>query len=642
MRRTIPGPGESLAETHQAAVLDVAGWDPRRYRANFREELAWKCHSCDHEWSASPKAYTKAVIPCAACREQHAHLPEPGNSIAGTPFAAEADEWDPSRIAQGSNRKLPWKWTRGHTWNAKPINRTRHSQQCPECRRLPPAGTSLAETHRDIATQIIGVDPRRYSAGSSKRCMWHDPSCGHTWGPIAISTRTRGAGCGVCAGKTVVPGVNDLASIAPSLAAEAHGWDPGTVHPGSKKNRTWKCSTCPRVWDTAPAWRMRGSGCSSCAERGFQVTKRGYLYMITDSAATLDADLPVTPQEGSYLKIGITNDLAARLGTHAGTGLRTVLDIRAHDDGAAILELERCLKAAAAKHGWATAKEAGHPAFDGYTETFTVTSAIASAITGAVNASVSEALATPPHWEIPRLAAALEVEHITYWPSQATPTPSAATTSTATTGARPTAAVPTATQRARVTLGQFEHVPLAPRLLHRRNPRRGKARLTGSEPVGLRPGPFSAPGEDPRLPWSAGRSALDDFIAHHEHALVPVDHVQDGFPLGRWVLKQRQAFRRDKLSDDQVRDLAGLPHWAWNVHDAAWWTAFRALRAAIEKTNSAKLPGNHTIDGINLSNWCSMQRRKHRDGKMPQDRTEALSKLPGWSWTMRPSTPRQH
>jgi len=632
MRRTIPRLGESLADTHDAAVLDVAGWDPQRYRANFREELAWKCHICDHEWTASPKTYTKAVIPCSACRERNMHLPEPGNSLADTPFATEANGWDPARIAQGSNLKLPWKCARGHTWKAKPLNRTRQAQQCGECRRLPPMGTSLAETHREIAAQIIGVDPQRYSAGSAKRCMWHDTTCGHTWGPIAISSRTRGAGCGVCAGKTVVPGVNDLATIAPSLALEAYGWDPTIVHPGSKKSRTWKCSTCARVWDTAPAWRMRGSGCSSCAERGFQVTKRGYLYLITNAVAATGEDQLVAPQPGSYFKIGITNDLAARLGTHAGTGLRTVLDIRVHDDGAAVAELERRLKAAAVKHGWASAKKAGHPAFDGYTETFVVTPAVTASLT----AAFSNAPVTLPRWDIPHLAAALHIDQVSYWPAQTILPTHGATCSTQFIAAEPTTA-----HKVDATLEQFEHIPVPPQQLRRRNPRRGKTRIAGSEPVGIRAGPFSTPGEDPRLPWNAGRNALNDFVTHHRHALVPVRHVQDGFPLGRWVIKQRQDHRRNKLSNEQVRDLVSLPRWAWNVHDAAWWRAFGALQLALADSKGTKLPGNFTVDGASLSYWCSVQRRRHRDGTMPQDRIDALSGLPGWSWTMRASTPRQ-
>lgn len=46
-------------------------------------------------------------------------------------------------------------------------------------------------------------------------------ACGHTW-KTGIANRVRGTGCPYCAGQVATPGVDDLATVRPDLAAEWH------------------------------------------------------------------------------------------------------------------------------------------------------------------------------------------------------------------------------------------------------------------------------------------------------------------------------------------------------------------------------------------------------------------------------------
>lgn len=62
--------------------------------------------------------------------------------------------------------------------------------------------------------------PEDVSSGSHQKVWWLG-RCGHEWDAI-IKDRVRGYGCPICAGKRVVEGVNDLASVQPTLAEE---WD---------------------------------------------------------------------------------------------------------------------------------------------------------------------------------------------------------------------------------------------------------------------------------------------------------------------------------------------------------------------------------------------------------------------------------
>ena len=48
-------------------------------------------------------------------------------------IAEEADGWDPKEITYGSNKKLPWKCKKGHTWETTVETRTRKGTGCPYC-----------------------------------------------------------------------------------------------------------------------------------------------------------------------------------------------------------------------------------------------------------------------------------------------------------------------------------------------------------------------------------------------------------------------------------------------------------------------------------------------------------------------------
>ena len=65
----------------------------------------------------------------------------------------------------------------------------------------------------------------------------------------------------------LVPGVNDLATLFPDVAAEADGWDPSTVTPGSGQKLSWKCNQDHR-WDATVSDRVRRQqGCPCCCNR---------------------------------------------------------------------------------------------------------------------------------------------------------------------------------------------------------------------------------------------------------------------------------------------------------------------------------------------------------------------------------------
>ena len=95
---------------------------------------------------------------------------------------------------------------------------------------------------------------------------------GHEW-RAEIVDRTRGTnGCPYCAGKKVLEGFNDLATLEPQVAAEWHPTLNGALTPqkvtaGSSRRVWWICGE-GHVWRTAISNRTnlrKRTGCPVCA-----------------------------------------------------------------------------------------------------------------------------------------------------------------------------------------------------------------------------------------------------------------------------------------------------------------------------------------------------------------------------------------
>ena len=71
----------------------------------------------------------------------------------------------------------------------------------------------------------------------------------------------------------LVPGVNDLATLFPDVAAEVDGWDPSSLMPGSNKKMPWKCEL-GHLWEATVTNRtLQKSGCPYCKNK--KVWERG-------------------------------------------------------------------------------------------------------------------------------------------------------------------------------------------------------------------------------------------------------------------------------------------------------------------------------------------------------------------------------
>ena len=183
-------------------------------------------------------------------------------SVTHPELAKQAVGWDPSNFTQGSDKKQVWNCQKGHQYVSSIGSQVRGTG-CGVC-----AGTQiivgvndLGTTHPELSARLVELDPKTITSGSGRKCLWKC-ALGHVT-EARVYSKARGNGCPVCANDTLLTGFNDLATINPELAKDAHNWDPSKTIAGTNKRLNWKCHKCGYEW-VASASHRRKRGCAVC------------------------------------------------------------------------------------------------------------------------------------------------------------------------------------------------------------------------------------------------------------------------------------------------------------------------------------------------------------------------------------------
>lgn len=187
--------------------------------------------------------------------------------------ALEAVGWNPDDYSHGSDKRMRWKCSLSHEYEAAIKHRTFSNSGCPYCanQKVLPGFNDLKTSDPELAMEAFGWDPSHEFSSSIRSKEWQCES-GHVF-EATIRNRRRGDGCPYCSGRRVTPGLNDLMTLNPSLASELVDLDPSTVSIGSGKKPTWQCAKGHR-WKTSIANRaLSNTGCPVCdgkqVETGF-------------------------------------------------------------------------------------------------------------------------------------------------------------------------------------------------------------------------------------------------------------------------------------------------------------------------------------------------------------------------------------
>lgn len=252
------------------------------------EIMWWQCSECGNEWRASIVSRTKGhgCDVCATAKrkitKKDTLLTERGSidkEWCLLDWDYEENEHGPEYYTNGSGEVVSWKCHKcGHKWKTAICNRTKdYKNGCPLC-----SGKVIVSGVNDLPTLMpelmqewdyennAELDPRKIGRGSHQTVSWKCSKCGYRW-PATVYNRASGKGCPCCANRVVVPGINDLATTEPGLAAEWHPTlntlKPTEVTRGQKTQIFWICSNCGNVWQDSLNHRSRGRGCKKCKHK---------------------------------------------------------------------------------------------------------------------------------------------------------------------------------------------------------------------------------------------------------------------------------------------------------------------------------------------------------------------------------------
>jgi hypothetical protein len=247
---------------------EAYGWDPALYMLASNKKLEWKCKK-GHIWSATPS--TRKRSNCPFCSGRVVITGETDFATVKPELVKYVDGWDPSQETASSGKKKTWKCDSGHTWQA-PISSVSRGNFCPYCsnHKVLVGFNDLKTTHPDIAKEAYGWNPETIVAGSPKILQWKC-TVGHIWKSSSegrIKNGQVGTGCSYCSNRKLLVGFNDLATVFPSIAKEANGWDPSNFLAGTTSRMSWRCEK-GHEWKTGISNRTGTykTGCPYCANK---------------------------------------------------------------------------------------------------------------------------------------------------------------------------------------------------------------------------------------------------------------------------------------------------------------------------------------------------------------------------------------
>ena len=272
------GKADLLAQWHPTKNEPLT---PREISYGSKRTIWWRCER-GHAWQAAVYTRTEGSG-CPYCKGKRAW---PGENDLASQQPDLAAQWHPTKnggvtptdVTPGSRHKAWWICEKGHVWQAIVKSRAIGGAGCPVCanRRITPGENDLAAAYPDLAkqwhpTKNGTLTPRDVVAGT-RRKVWWVCGKGHAWQAAVASRAGSGAGCPVCAGKAVVPGENDLASLFPGIEVEWHPTRNGVLTPEkltpySNKRVWWRCPLGHEYRAVVGARTVSGTGCPYCANR---------------------------------------------------------------------------------------------------------------------------------------------------------------------------------------------------------------------------------------------------------------------------------------------------------------------------------------------------------------------------------------
>ena len=273
------------------------------------EKKVWWTGGCGHSWEASIGHRTNGRG-CPICSGNKVAIGVNDLSTTHRELALEFDvekngESRPSDFSAGSNKKIWWAGRCGHSWEATIAHRV-SGTSCPVCDgKIVVIGVNdLETTHPQIAKywseKNIPIEANSLHAGTPRKA-WFKCDFNHEY-EMAVNSKTRmNLGCPICSRKVLQPGVNDLATSHPQIAARWHKRLNGSLLPSQvtigAKNKAWFVCDFGHEYEQQISSSLKFA-CNKCSGRNVIPGENDLLTLRPDLAAEWNSDLnDRTPSE---------------------------------------------------------------------------------------------------------------------------------------------------------------------------------------------------------------------------------------------------------------------------------------------------------------------------------------------------------
>lgn len=194
----------------------------------------------------------------------------------------------PYEVSYGSKRKVWWRCSNNHEWEASVKSRYGGSG-CPYCAgKKVCLGNSLFFNNEHLSSEwdydknYLG--PKDVTSFSAKK-VWWKCEVGHSY-EATVANRSSGWNCPYCSGRLATK-TNNLYVLNPVLSAEWSDKNVVSVHKVtscSGRQVWWLCKSCKSEWKARISDRHNGSGCPYCS--GKKVNSTNCLYHVNPKIAS--------------------------------------------------------------------------------------------------------------------------------------------------------------------------------------------------------------------------------------------------------------------------------------------------------------------------------------------------------------------
>ena len=152
--------------------------------------------------------------------------------------------------------------------------------------------------------------------------------------------------------------------------------------------------------------------------------------------------------------------------------------------------------------------------------------------------------------------------------------------------------------------------------------------------------------------WKAGKSKSEQLTWDEWYELarayyeekgdlhVPSKYTtKDGYGLGKWIITQREKYKCDKLTQEQMEQLESIGmKWRTIKERLTWEESYKIAQQYYEEKGDLHVPFKYTTkDGYNLGIWITAQRQAYAKSNLAQEQIEQLESI-GMIWKVGKTT----